>query len=136
MSRILTSHDEIRQWAEARAGSPMLAEMPDGTHTRTLLQITFGQHALNADENEGPDRPQGYELVSWDEWMEAFDTQNLALRVRDDQPGVLDNDFEFVARNGGGATTDAAEKPAAIVTEPPGQARRDRESPNRNFGER
>ena len=31
MSRILTSREDIRQWVEARAGNPLLAEFPDGT---------------------------------------------------------------------------------------------------------
>ena len=136
MSKILSGHDEIRQWAEARAGNPMLAEMPDGTGSRVLLQITFGQHALNAEGNEGPDRlSMGYQLVSWDEWMEVFDREGLAIKVLDDPPGILTNEFEFVSRDGTGQTTNAARKPAAIVTERPEQGRKDRESPNRDFGE-
>jgi hypothetical protein len=113
MPKTLTKPDEIRQWVEARAGAPMSSDMPDGTgDTRTLLNITFGQHALNADENEGPDRLGGFELISWDDWLKEFDKQGLAIRVRDEVPGQLDNDFEFVARDGKGKTTSAAKKPA------------------------
>lgn len=115
MSKVLTKHTEIRQWAEARAGNPMSMDVPDGTgDSRTLLQITFGQHALNADSNEGPDRPTGgYDLVGWDEWLKELERQGLAIKVRDEEPGMLDNDFEFVARDGKGRTTEAAKKPAA-----------------------
>src|SRR3954471_14122106 len=100
MTRLLTDHDEIRQWAEARTGSPMTMDVPDGTQSRTLLQITFGQHALNAENNEGPDRVTGgWDLVAWDDWFAAFEEQGLAIQVQDDQPGVLDKNFEFMARN-------------------------------------
>lgn len=113
MARTLTTPDDIRQWAEARAGAPMSMDMPDGTGgTRTLLNLTFGQHALNADENEGPDRIGGFELVSWDDWLAALGEQDLAIRVRDEEPGQLDTDFEFVSRDGKGETTAAARKPA------------------------
>ena len=98
MARILKSHREIRDWAEARGGSPMLEDLPDGTREQTLLQLTFGQHALDADHNEGPDALGGFELVGWDEWFAALDAQKLALKVNEEVPGALDNAFEFVAR--------------------------------------
>lgn len=121
MPRILTDHDEIRQWAEARTGSPMAMDVPDGTNSRTLLEITFGQHALNADGNEGPDRPWGgYELVGWDDWFAELEGQGLAIRVQDDKPGVLDKNFEFVARSEAERlTTDAARQPAVGSVENP-----------------
>ena len=99
MPKTLTKPDEIRRWVEARAGAPMSMDMPDGTgDTRTLLNITFGQHALNADGNEGPDRPTGgYTLVSWNDWFTELKRQNLSLEVPDDAPGVLDSSFEFVS---------------------------------------
>ncbi|HET7717339.1 MAG TPA: hypothetical protein VFK86_17090 [Bauldia sp.] len=113
MPKTLTKPDDIRRWAEARAGAPMSMDMPDGSgDTRTLLNITFGQHALNADENEGPDRLTGFELTSWEDWLAELDRQGLAIRVRDEQPGTLDNEFEFVSRDGRGRTTNAAKKPA------------------------
>jgi hypothetical protein len=98
MPRTLTKHSDIREWAEGRSGYPMMEDVPDGTDVRSLLEITFGQHALNADTNEGPDRPGGFRLVGWDEWLAEFDRQKLALRVPDEEPGRTDNDFEFVNR--------------------------------------
>lgn len=113
MAHLVMDHEAVKLWAEARGGSPMMEDQPDGRGgTRSVLQITFGQHALNADENEGPDRISGFELVSWDDWLAEFDRQGLALKVNDEQPGLEDNDFEFVARNGQGRSTDAAQKPA------------------------
>lgn len=98
MSKILTDHAAIRQWAEARGGSPLLMDMPDGTRTRPLLQLTFGQESLNAGENQGADRPGGFELVSWDEWLAALESQGLALRVSDDPSGGREAEFDFVSR--------------------------------------
>lgn len=118
MSRILSERDEIRQWATARAGNPMLLDTPQD---RVLLQISFGQHALNAEGNEGPDHSLtgGWQLTGWDEWFEEFEKNNMAIKVNDDQPGMLDNDFAFVQRDGEGETTDAARKPAAITVQSP-----------------
>ena len=90
MARILHKREEIRDWVLARGGAPMLEDLPDGTHDQILLQLTFGQHALNADGNEGPDRVVGFELASWDDWFAEFDKQQLALKVNDEQPGRLD----------------------------------------------
>jgi hypothetical protein len=98
MAKTLTSHGEIRQWAEARGGNPMLMETPDGTGSRTLLQLTFGQHAINTDGNEGPDRVGGFQLVSWDDWFAALEEAKLALRVSDDPAGGNEAEFEFVER--------------------------------------
>lgn len=99
MAKTLTDHNEIRQWAEARGGNPMLMDTPDGTGTRTLLQLTFGQDALNTDGNEGPDRIGGFQLVSWDEWFAALEDGALALRVSDDLAGGNEAEFEFIERD-------------------------------------
>ncbi len=99
MTQILTKHDEIRQWAIARAGNPALGDTPSTSGSRPILRIVFDQYALNAGENQYGDRPGGLDLVGWDEWFAEFDGQNLALRVEDEKPGVLDDYFEFVARD-------------------------------------
>jgi hypothetical protein len=98
MSKILSKHEEIRDWVLARGGAPLVEDVPDGTSDRILLQLTFGQHALNADQNEGPDRIGGFELASWEDWFAEFDRQKLALEVDDETPGRLDDSFDFVPR--------------------------------------
>lgn len=99
MPKILTKAEDIRQWVEARGGYPIMLEMPDGTRSRTLLQLTFGQHFLNADENEGPDRPSGYDLVSWEDWLAELEKQGLALKVSDDPAGGNEQEYMIVSRS-------------------------------------
>ncbi|MDR3471820.1 MAG: hypothetical protein P4M09_09050 [Devosia sp.] len=111
MAKLLHKREEIRDWVLARAGAPMLEAFPDGTREQVLLQLTFGQHMLNADGNEGPDLLAGFQLVSWDDWFAEFDKQGLALKVNDEVPGRLDHAYEFVARSGHGLTTEAARQP-------------------------
>ncbi|SFV37630.1 hypothetical protein SAMN05216456_3021 [Devosia crocina] len=99
MPKVLTDRQEIREWAEARGGNPVLMETPEGTGTRTVLQLTFGQYELNADGNEGPDRIDGFQLVSWDEWFAALDEAGLAIDVSDDPAGGNEAEFTFVPRD-------------------------------------
>lgn len=99
MSQILTDREAIRQWAIARGGNPVLMEVPDGSKSRTVLQLAFGQESLNADGNEGPDRVGGFELVSWDEWFAALEAAHLALVVSDDPSGGSEAEFGFVNRD-------------------------------------
>ena len=54
MARLLISREDIRSWATARGGNPMLMDTPDTSQDCQLLQISFGQHALNASGDEGP----------------------------------------------------------------------------------
>lgn len=96
MPHILTKHDEIRQWAIARAGNPAIEDRPSGVGGPPMLRIVFGQQALNAGENQYGDRVGGLDLVSWDDWFEELAAQKLTLMVEDEHPGVLDTYFEFV----------------------------------------
>lgn len=98
MSRTLTDREEIRQWVIARGGNPVLRDIPDGSKTRTVLQLAFGQEVLNSDNNEGPDRIGGFQLVSWEEWFTALDQGHLALKVSDDPSGGNEAEYEFVER--------------------------------------
>lgn len=99
MSKILTKAEDIRQWAEARGGNPMMMEVQSGTRSRSVLQIAFGQDALNTGESQGQDRPGGFELVGWDEWIAALEEEKLAIRVSDDPSGGREAEFDFVPRD-------------------------------------
>lgn len=98
MSQILTDRDAIRQWVIARGGNPVLMDVPDGSRSRTVLQLAFGQGALNADGDEGPDRVDGFRLVSWEEWFAALESGGLALVVSDDPSGGNEAEYGFAER--------------------------------------
>lgn len=104
MAQVLTDLADIRQWTEARGGNPIMADMPDvGGKDQHLLGLTFDQHMLNADTNEGPDRPgPHYDLVDWDAWYTALKVQDLVLVVDDDLEGDLYPNYRFMSRGEAG----------------------------------
>lgn len=64
-----TDHDEIRRWAEERGGRPALAR----EHEPLGLRIEFPE-----------DRESGLLLISWEEFFEKFDEDNLVFLYRDE----------------------------------------------------
>ncbi|WP_265516306.1 hypothetical protein [Nitratireductor luteus] len=97
-TKTLTDHDDIRNWAAARAGKPALSDPAPGmTGEEPVLRITFGQHAY-LDTDEGADQIGGLQLIEWDEWFRLFDERELALVVSEDVPGQRDEFHEIVRR--------------------------------------
>lgn len=95
--RFLTDHNEIREWAIARAGKPMLHYIPDGTGgDKPVLSLAFGQYVTH-DGDQGHST-EGRELVEWDDWLKVFDDQQLALQVPPKTPGVIEETHHFVKR--------------------------------------
>jgi hypothetical protein len=95
--RLLVKPEEIRQWAEARSGHPALEDRPPGIPGPPVLRILFDQYTLNTGESQYVDRPGiGFDLISWDEWLSELERRNLALRVANEVPGMLDDRYEFV----------------------------------------
>jgi hypothetical protein len=68
-----TDHEKIRRWAEERGGRPALAvehqDQPLG------LRIEFP---------EDRDTQAGLLLISWEEFFQKFDEDNLVFLYRDD----------------------------------------------------
>jgi hypothetical protein len=95
----LTDHEEIRDWAAARAGSPAVVDVSVEAGTQPQLRIVFGQIAYqDQDQPERPVNAGGIELVEWDEWFRIFDQAELALVVAKDQPGRRESSHEFIRR--------------------------------------
>ena len=100
MSKLLTDHDEIREWASVRSGTPGLSSIPDGQGgSTTNLHLQFGQRIFAPDQDETRDQLGGVELVSWEEWFEALDKENLGLRVATPDDNWNDNAFIFEKRD-------------------------------------
>jgi len=68
-SKTTYNHEEIRKWAEARGGKPTHVKGTGGKHDPGILRIDFPGYS-----GEGKLEP-----ISWDEFFEKFDEQELAL---------------------------------------------------------
>jgi hypothetical protein len=69
LSKTTQDHDEIRKWAEERNGKPSYVKGTGGKDDPGLLRIDFPGYS-----GEGK-----LEEISWDEFFEKFDEQELAL---------------------------------------------------------
>jgi hypothetical protein len=88
-ARVLTDHDEIRQWAEARGAVPARVKGTGGKGDVGMIRLDFPGFT-----GEGKLEP-----ISWDEWFRAFDENGLALIVQDrTASGQRSNFNKLVAR--------------------------------------
>jgi anaerobic selenocysteine-containing dehydrogenase len=69
LTKTTHDHDEIRKWAEQRGGKPTHVKGTGGGHDPGILRIDFPGYS-----GEGKLEP-----ISWDEFFEKFDAQQLAL---------------------------------------------------------
>ncbi len=93
MTRVTTDHGEIRQWVEAHGGHPATVK---STHRRGdlgIIRIDFPGHSFGGT----------LEAISWDEWFEKFDDQELAFVHQDKR----DSNFNKLIRR----APDALSKP-------------------------
>lgn len=99
-TRLLTDHEDIRDWVAARVGAPAIRRaVPSISDREPQLMLVFDQRAYE-DQGLGADRPsdETAELVDWDEWFALFDRRGLALIVAKEEPGYLDQFHELVRR--------------------------------------
>jgi hypothetical protein len=68
----LTDHEEIRQWAEERGGTPSCVRGTGGKGDIGMLRLDFPGYS-------GEDT---LEPISWDDWFEKFEERKLALIVQ------------------------------------------------------
>jgi hypothetical protein len=71
-AKTTTDHDEIRRWAEARGGRPARVAETGGGDDVGIIRIDF----------RDPD--EGLEEISWEEWFEAFEENDLAFLYQDE----------------------------------------------------
>jgi hypothetical protein len=70
-----SDHDEIRRWVEARGGKPAsIKGTAKGGEDAGLLRIDFPTGASNPP----------LEPISWDDFFEKFDKENLALLYQEE----------------------------------------------------
>ena len=68
-ARPLTDHEEIRQWAEARGAQPTCVRGTGGGGDTGMIRLDF----------PGFSGGESLQPISWDEWFQQFDANNLAL---------------------------------------------------------
>src|SRR3954453_5211820 len=69
LSRTTQDHDEIRRWAEERGGKPAHVKSTESSDDIGIIRIDFPGFS-----GEG-----SLEEISWNEFFEKFDNNNLAL---------------------------------------------------------
>ena len=68
-SKTTTDHETIKKWAEARGGKPATVKSTESHGEPGVLRIDFPGY-----KGEG-----SLEEISWDEFFEAFEKNNLAF---------------------------------------------------------
>ena len=71
-SKPTTDHDEIRRWVEERGGVPSRVKDTGDGDDPGILRIDFK-------DEPGGDDDAGLEEISWEEFFEAFDENELAF---------------------------------------------------------
>lgn len=87
-----TDHDFIRRWVEERGGTPSRVKRTGDKDDPGILRIDFPGYS-------GAD---SLEAISWEEWFEKFDENELAFLHRDikGDDGELDRFNKLVSRSG------------------------------------
>jgi hypothetical protein len=88
-TRMTTEHEEIRRWAEKCGGAPATVAGTERGEEPGLLRFKFRA------DSDGK-----LQQISWDDFFEKFDKENLALLYRDDEEDEACESrfFKFVDR--------------------------------------
>ena len=78
-----TDHDEIRRWVEEHDGTPASVRGTERGEEAGVLRIDFPGGA-------GTDE---LEHISWDEWFEKFEAENLAFLYQERKASGEDSTF-------------------------------------------
>jgi hypothetical protein len=94
-SKVTTNHDEIRRWVEERGGKPATVKGTEKGSDAGLLRIDYpgftGEDTLKA--------------ITWEEFFEAFDENNLTFLYQDKtKDGKLSRFSKFIDRDSAEAT--------------------------------
>lgn len=104
LSKTTQDHEEIRRWAEERGGKPSHVKGTGGKHDPGILRIDFPGFS-----GEGK-----LEEISWDEFFEKFDEQELAFVYQEKTAdGEKSNFNKLVSRHTAEEKEAAHSKPAA-----------------------
>ncbi len=92
-AKTTTNHDEIRRWVEERGGVPASVKDTGGGDDPGILRIDFK-------DEPGGDDDAGLEEISWEEFFEAFEENNLAFLYQEETAsGDESRFFKLVSRS-------------------------------------
>ncbi|GAC1382247.1 MAG: hypothetical protein NVSMB33_09490 [Ktedonobacteraceae bacterium] len=89
-SKTTTDHNEIRRWAEARAGKPVTVKRTESDDEVSVLRIDFPGYSGTG----------FFEEITWDEFFASFDEKNLAFLYQEKiSSGEESRFFKLVTRD-------------------------------------
>ncbi len=84
----LTDHSEIQEWAGSRGATPSCVRKTGGNGDVGMIRLDF----------PGYSGEQSLQEISWDEWFEKFDENQLALIVQDQTAGGAKSNFNKLVK--------------------------------------
>lgn len=91
-SKTTTNHDEIRRWVEQRGGRPARVGESGSNGDPGILRIDYP--GFSGDDT--------LEEISWDEWFDAFDENELAFLYQEETKEGEESRFsKLISRDGG-----------------------------------
>jgi hypothetical protein len=88
-SQFTTNHEEIKRWAEARGAKPACVRGTGNKGDIGMIRLDF----------PGYSGAESLEAISWDEWFEKFDENDLALLYQEETAdGKKSNFNKLVSR--------------------------------------
>ena len=79
----VTDHERIREWAEERGARPACVKGTGGKDDTGMIRLDFPGYS-------GSDSLQE---ITWEEWFEAFEANNLALIMQEETSGGTKSNF-------------------------------------------
>ncbi len=110
-TRVLTDHDEIRQWAEERNAKPSAVARTASEDDPGIIRLDFPGYS-----GEGT-----LEAIEWDEWFDKFDEAGLALIVQDETAEGEQSNFNKLVRRD---SVESEQEPAKRSTAKKGRGAR------------
>jgi hypothetical protein len=101
-SRVLTDHDEIRRWAEERDAQPACVRGTGSEEDVGMIRLDF----------PGYGGETSLEPVEWNEWLQKFDDNNLALLVEVETAGGEQSNFNKIIGRETAAAQGQGRKPS------------------------
>ena len=90
-SRTTTEHDEIRRWVEERGGRPARVEDTGDDGDPGVLRVDY--------PGRGDD--EALEEISWDEWFDWFEKNDLAFLYQETTANGNESRFsKLISRDG------------------------------------